>query len=98
MPKSMARELTKEAAALAAAQPEALKARLSAQLAELLAGAQVPPDRLAQEVALLATRADVREVLAAGSDHAIVGSACVAALEGAADPASAMRALVASLV
>lgn len=44
------------------------------------------------------TRADVREVLAAGSDHAIVGSACVAALEGAADPASAMRALVASLV
>ena len=43
------------------------------------------------------TRADVHEVLAAGSDHAIVGSACVAALEGAADPASAMRALVASL-
>ena len=55
--------LTKEAAALAAAQPEALKARLSAQLAELLAGAPVAPDRLAQEVALLATRADVREEL-----------------------------------
>ena len=44
------------------------------------------------------TRAHVREVLAAGSDHAIVGSACVAALEGAADPASALRALVAELV
>jgi tryptophan synthase alpha chain len=43
------------------------------------------------------TRADVQEVLAAGSDHAIVGSACVAALEGAADPALAVRALVASL-
>lgn len=55
--------LTREAASLAAAQPEALKARLSAQLAELLAGAQVPPERLAQEVALLATRADVREEL-----------------------------------
>jgi len=55
--------LTKEAASLAAAQPEALKARLEAQLAELMAGAQVAPDRLAQEVALLATRADVREEL-----------------------------------
>ena len=55
--------LTQEAASLAAAQPEALKARLEAQLAELMAGAQVAPDRLAQEVALLATRADVREEL-----------------------------------
>lgn len=55
--------LTREAASLAAAQPEALKARLSAQLAELLAGAPVTPERLAQEVALLATRADVREEL-----------------------------------
>lgn len=55
--------LTQEAAGLAATQPEALRARLSAQLAELLAGAPVPPDRLAQEVALLATRADVREEL-----------------------------------
>ena len=55
--------LTQEAAGLAATQPEALRARLSAQLAELLVGAPVPPDRLAQEVALLATRADVREEL-----------------------------------
>ncbi len=55
--------LTREAASLAAAQPEALKARLSAQLAELLAGAPVAPERLAQEVVLLATRADVREEL-----------------------------------
>ena len=55
--------LTKEAAGLAAAQPEALRARLSAQLQELLSGGPVPPDRLAQEVALLATRADVREEL-----------------------------------
>ena len=55
--------LTKEAGALAAAQPQALKARLEAQLAELLGAASVQPDRLAQEVALLATRADVREEL-----------------------------------
>ena len=55
--------LTQQAAGLAATQPEALRARLSAQLAELLVGAPVPPDRLAQEVALLATRADVREEL-----------------------------------
>lgn len=55
--------LTGEAAALAAAQPEALKTRLQAQLTELLAGAPVSDDRLAQEVALLAARADVREEL-----------------------------------
>ena len=55
--------LVGEAANLAAAQPEALRARISAQLQELLANAPVPPERLAQEVALLATRADVREEL-----------------------------------
>jgi uncharacterized protein (TIGR00255 family) len=55
--------LVAEAGALAAAQPQALKARLSAQIAELLAGGQVAEDRLAQEVALLATKADVREEL-----------------------------------
>ncbi len=48
----------------AAAQPEAVHRRLRAQLAELLGGdAPVPEERLAQEVALLATRADVREEL-----------------------------------
>ena len=55
--------LTAEAGALAAAQPQALKARMETQLAELLNGNQVAPERLAQEVALLATRADVREEL-----------------------------------
>ena len=56
--------LTREAGAHAAAQPAAMKARLEAQLAELL-GSQppLPQDRLAQEVALLATRGDVREEL-----------------------------------
>jgi uncharacterized protein (TIGR00255 family) len=56
--------LTREAGGQAAAQPAAMKARLEAQLSELL-GSQppLPPDRLAQEVALLATRGDVREEL-----------------------------------
>jgi len=51
------------AAGLAAAQPAALKARLSAQLKELLDSAPVSEDRLAQEVALLAVKADIREEL-----------------------------------
>ena len=56
--------LTREAAGNAAAQPAAMKARLEAQLAELLGAApSLPPERLAQEVALLATRGDVREEL-----------------------------------
>jgi len=56
--------LVRDAARCAGAQPAAIKARLEAQLAELLA-AQPPltPERLSAEVALLATRADVREEL-----------------------------------
>jgi uncharacterized protein (TIGR00255 family) len=56
--------LTRDAAGCAGAQPAALKARLEAQLAELLgASPPVAPERLATEIALLATRADVREEL-----------------------------------
>lgn len=48
----------------AAAQPEALRARLQAQLAELLeAMPPLPEERLAQEAALLVSRTDVREEL-----------------------------------
>ena len=54
--------LVKEAGALAASQPQALKARLAAQMNDLLA-AGLPEERLAQETALLAARADVREEL-----------------------------------
>ena len=49
------------AAAAAAAQPSALRARLEAQLDELLADASLSQERLVQEVALLAAKADVRE-------------------------------------
>lgn len=52
------------AAAEAAAQPEALRARLRDQVAELLeARVGVPEERLAQEVALLVVKGDVREEL-----------------------------------
>ncbi|MGN6516346.1 MAG: YicC/YloC family endoribonuclease [Rhizomicrobium sp.] len=56
-------KLTKEAGALAAAQPKALHDRLAAQLKELISGTQLSEERLTQEVALLATRADIREEL-----------------------------------
>ncbi len=55
--------LVTEAAGLAAAQPAALRERLSAQIRELLDGNGVSEERLAQEVAMLALKADVREEL-----------------------------------
>jgi uncharacterized protein (TIGR00255 family) len=55
--------LVAEASGLAAAQPKALRDRLASQLKELLEAGTVSEERLAQEVALLALRADVREEL-----------------------------------
>lgn len=55
--------LIDEATALAAAQPTALRERLTAQIKELLDGNPISEERLAQEVAMLAVRADVREEL-----------------------------------
>jgi uncharacterized protein (TIGR00255 family) len=55
--------LTKEARALASAQPAALRDKLAAQVAELLAAGTLSDERLAQEVALLAVKADIREEL-----------------------------------
>jgi uncharacterized protein (TIGR00255 family) len=54
--------LTAEAHGLAAAQPAAMRQRLQHNLHQLLeAGANLPVERLAQELALLAVKADVRE-------------------------------------
>ncbi len=54
--------LTGDAGNSAAAQPEALRARLQGQVEELLqASPALPEERLAQEAALLVTRYDVRE-------------------------------------
>jgi uncharacterized protein (TIGR00255 family) len=61
--------LIHDAQSSAAAQPQALRERLSAQLKELLTQDSFSEDRLAQEVALLATRADVREELDRLSAH-----------------------------
>ncbi|MFO1127186.1 MAG: YicC/YloC family endoribonuclease [Rhodospirillales bacterium] len=56
--------LCQQATALAATQPAAIQVRLETQLSLLIAGQPaLPAERLAQEVALLATRADVREEL-----------------------------------
>ncbi len=62
--------LTGRAAAAAAAQPEAIKARLKARVAELMeAQPALPEERLLQEAALAAGRADVREELDRLSAH-----------------------------
>jgi uncharacterized protein (TIGR00255 family) len=56
--------LADAAAHTASATPAAIKARIEAQLAELLGNQpQIAPERLAQEAAMLALRADVREEL-----------------------------------
>jgi uncharacterized protein (TIGR00255 family) len=55
--------LTREAATLSAAQPAQLRDKLAAQLKELATNISVSGDRLAQEVALLAVKADIREEL-----------------------------------
>ncbi|MFN3076265.1 MAG: YicC/YloC family endoribonuclease [Alphaproteobacteria bacterium] len=56
--------LSEQAAAMAALRPEAMRERLRSQLALLLeASPALPEDRLVQEMALLATRTDVREEL-----------------------------------
>lgn len=61
---------TKAAEALPARQLEAIKARLKAQLEDLVAAVPaLDPQRLAQEAALLATKADVREELDRLSAH-----------------------------
>jgi uncharacterized protein (TIGR00255 family) len=56
--------LVEQAAACAAAQPAAIRARLEALLAELSGLApSMPEERVAQELAMLVSRADVREEL-----------------------------------
>jgi uncharacterized protein (TIGR00255 family) len=56
-------KLTKDAANLASMQPQALRDRLAAQVQEMLSGSGISEDRLAQEAALLAVKADIREEL-----------------------------------
>ncbi len=62
--------LTAEAGRLAAAQPAAIRERLLAQLKDLIGSMPVSEDRLAQEIALLAAKADIREELDRLASHA----------------------------
>lgn len=65
--------LTKDAAKQAAAAPAALQKKIADQLHELLAGAKIPEERLAQEAALLALKADIREELDRLASHVAAG-------------------------
>ncbi|WP_291425835.1 YicC/YloC family endoribonuclease [Acidocella sp.] len=70
------------AAVDAATQPALHKARLTAQLAEILgATPALPEERIAQEIALLTTKSDVREEL--DRLHAHIGAARALLAEGA---------------
>ncbi|MGB1007606.1 MAG: endoribonuclease YicC domain-containing protein, partial [Thalassobaculaceae bacterium] len=72
-------DLTAQAAARAAAQPDLLRQRMDEQLAQLRdAAAPVGEERLAQELALLATKADVREELDRLAAHIAAGRALMA--------------------
>jgi len=78
-----------EAGQLAALQPDALKARLKTQVEDLLeSSSQFSQDRLTQEAAVLATKADVREEIdrlnahvAQGRDLLAKGEPCGRKLE-----------------
>lgn len=72
-----------QASAEAAKQPHLHMTRLKAQLAELLGGnTSLPEERLAQEVALLATKSDVREELDRLSAHSEAARALLAETGG----------------
>jgi uncharacterized protein (TIGR00255 family) len=72
-----------EASAEAAEQPALHKARLMTQLAEILAAASgLPEERIAQEVALLATKSDVREELDRLASHIAAARALLAEASG----------------
>jgi uncharacterized protein (TIGR00255 family) len=76
--------LTAEARALAAKQPLVLRERMMVQLKDLLApGSNLPEERIAQEVALLAARADCSEELDRLAAHCQEARALVALEEPA---------------
>ena len=76
-------KLTEEARTLAAKQPQLLKERWLAQVADLTVGTNLPEERVAQEVSLLAAKADLREELDRLSAHAHEARALLAAKEPA---------------
>jgi uncharacterized protein (TIGR00255 family) len=76
--------LTNEARALAAQQPLLLRERMMIQMKELLApGSNLSEERIAQEIALLAARADLREELDRLGAHSQQARALIAGKEPA---------------
>lgn len=71
-------QLTNAAAQHAEASPKAVRDRLTVQLTELLSGGAIPEERLAQEAALLAVKADIREELDRLKAHISAGRALLA--------------------
>lgn len=72
-------QLTAEAEGIAALRPDALKARIREQLAALVeAEPSLPQERLAQELALLAIKADVREELDRLKAHLVAARELIA--------------------
>lgn len=68
-------DLVGEAAKSAAVTPEAIRDRIAGQLKELLDDTNLPEERLAQEAALLAVKADVREEIDRLNSHIEAGRA-----------------------
>lgn len=67
--------LTKSARASAQSTPQAIRDRLKAQITELAAA--IPEERIAQEVALLAVKADIREELDRLDAHVAAGRSLI---------------------
>lgn len=74
-------ELTRDAIAVAAAIPARLRDKLLAQVNDLLASKEFPEERIVQEVALLAAKADVREELDRLAAHVEEARALIASCE-----------------
>lgn len=74
-------QLVAQAAQHAARQPELVRERFKARLAEIAKDATIEPDRIAQEVLVMATRADVREELDRLSAHVVSARAILASGE-----------------
>lgn len=74
-------QLVAQAAQHAARQPELVRERFKARLAEIAKDASIDPDRIAQEVLVMATRADVREELDRLSAHVASARAILASGE-----------------
>jgi uncharacterized protein (TIGR00255 family) len=74
-------QLSRQAGTFAAKQPELVRERFRARVAEIAKDATIEPDRIAQEVLVMATRADVREELDRLAAHIVSARAILASGE-----------------